>query len=1151
MTNKIKEGIRNFGLTSLAVDNATSVFLMTFMIMIFGIMSYDQMPKEQYPEAAFPTVFINTPYFGNSAKDIESLVTKPIEKELQSIEGVEDISSTSIQDYSVITAEFGTDMDMDDVIRKVKDAVDNAKKELPNDLDDDPMVVEVNASEFPIMTINMSGDFGMDELREYAEYMEDEIEDMDEISKVVIKGVLEREVKIDIDMIKMMSLKVSFEDIENAISAENITMSAGEIVRNDFRRAIRVVGEFETMEDIENVIVKSENQRPIFLRDIGKVTYGFKDRTSIARSDGFPVASLDVIKRSGENLLNASDKIKLVIEEAEKNVLPSDMKITIFNDQSINTRNQVNNLENSIISGVILVVIVLLFFLGLRNAVFVGMAIPLSMLTGIIVLHATGTTMNLVVLFGLILALGMLVDNGIVVVENVYRYMQNGKSGDVSAKQGTGEVAWPIIASTATTLAAFLPLAFWPGIMGEFMLYLPLTLIIVLSSSLFVALVINPVFTAKLMKVDKFKEDKAVRKRKRRNVLLGVLMMLVVALVGHLTKIYAMRNLLVLVAIITLINTFVLRGASIYFQKNIMVALERAYDRFVRMALHKLFPVATFAGTIGLLFFAIWLLSVKMPKVEFFPNIDAIYINAFVELPIGKDIEATNAIMLKMEERVTEAMAPYESIIESILSQIGANTADPNTPPEPGVTPHKARLTVAFVPTEDRDGVSTRDALDDLREAVLGVYPGVQVVVDQNASGPPAGKPVNLELSGESIDVLAIESEKLISYLNSYGIPGIEQLQADVKNGKPELIINIDRDAARRYQLSTYSIANAIRTSVFGKEVSKFKVGDDEYPIQLRLDPRYRHNVTDLLNQKVTFRNQSTGKIIQVPISAVATVTNTSTYSAVKRKNSDRVITIFSNVLEGYNANEIVAQLRDAMTEYDLPVGYNYEFTGEQEQQAEDMAFLANAFLIALFLIFIILVSQFNSLTSPFIIMISVLFSTIGVFLGYALTGMTISVIFTGVGLVSLAGVVVNNAIVLVDYISLLIKRKRLEKNVKSMFDLTKDEVKNAIIDAGSTRLRPVLLTAITTILGLIPLAIGFNFNFFTFISDLDPQYFVGGDNSAMWGPMAWTVIYGLVFATFLTLIVVPVMYWLAYRGKLVLRQLLSGKKENSITPAT
>jgi len=1150
MVNKIKEGIRDFSLTSLAVDNATSVFLMTFMLLMFGIKSYNDMPKEQYPEAAFPTVFINTPYFGNSAKDIENLVSKPIEKELQNIDGIKDIRSTSIQDYSVVTAEFETDMDMDDVIRKVKDAVDNAKKELPNDLDEDPMVVEVNASEFPIMTINLSGDFGMDELRRYAEYIEDEVEDIEEISKVDIKGVLEREVKIDMDMFKMMSLEVSFDDVENAISSENMTMSAGEIVRNGYRRAIRVVGEFETMADIESVIVKSENQRPVFLRDIATVTYGFKDRTSIARSDGFPVASLDVIKRSGANLLNASDKIKLVLEEAQKNVFPSNLKVTVFNDQSINTRNQVNNLENSIISGVILVVIVLLFFLGLRNAMFVGMAIPLSMLTGIIILHAFGITMNIVVLFGLILALGLLVDNGIVVVENVYRYMQSGKSGDESAKQGAGEVAWPIIASTATTLAAFLPLAFWPGIMGEFMKYLPLTLIIVLSSSLFVALVINPVFTAKLMKIEEMNEDAKKKRRKRRNVLLGVLIMLIIASLGHLTQVYAMRNLLVLVSIITLINTFFLRGASNYFQKHVMTALERGYDRFIRKALSKLFPLATFAGTFVLLIFATWLLSVKMPKVEFFPNPDPIYINAFVELPIGKDIEATNDIMLKMEERVTLAMAPYESIIESILSQIGENTADPNTPPEPGVTPHKARLTVSFVPTEERDGISTRDALDDLREAVLGIYPGVQVVVDQNAAGPPAGKPINLELSGESIDVLAIQSEKLISYLNNLNVPGIEELQADVKIGKPELVINIDRGAARRYQLSTFTIANAIRTAVFGKEISKFKVGQDEYPIQLRLDPKYRYNVTDLLNQKITFRNQSNGKIIQVPISAVATVENTSTYSAVKRKNTDRVITVFSNVLEGYNANEIVAQLREAMLEYDLPEGYNYEFTGEQEQQAKDMAFLANAFLIAVFLIFIILVTQFNSLTSPFIIILSVLFSTIGVFLGYALTGMTISVIFTGVGLVSLAGIVVNNAIVLVDYINLLLKRKRLEKGVESIFDLTADEVKESIIDGGSTRLRPVLLTAITTILGLFPLAIGFNFNFFTFISRLDPQYFIGGDNTAMWGPMAWTVIYGLVFATFLTLVVVPVMYWLAYKGKVFSRNLFSGGKENIATPA-
>lgn len=1151
MTNKIKEGLREFSLTSLAVDNATSVFLITFMILLFGILSYRSMPKEQFPEASFPTVFINTPYFGNSAKDIENLVSRPIEKELQQVTGVKDIRSTSIQDFSVVTVEFDADLEMEDVIRKVKDAVDLAKSELPTDLDEEPLVVELNASEFPVMTVNLSGDFTMDELREYSEYLEEEIEDIDEVSKVDIKGVLEREVKIDMDLIKMQSLKVSFDDVENAIRSENMTMSAGELVRNDFRRAIRVIGEFETIEQIENVIVKSEEQRPIYLRDIGSVTYGFQERTSIARSDKFPVASLDVIKRSGENLLDASDKIKEIIAEAERDVLPPDLKVSIFNDQSIYTRNEVNNLENSIISGIILVVLVLLFFLGIRNAMFVGMAIPLSMLTGIMILYFSGTTMNIVVLFGLILALGLLVDNGIVVVENIFRYMQEGNSGDDAAKYGTGEVAWPIIASTATTLAAFIPLAFWPGIMGEFMKYLPLTLIIVLASSLFVALVINPVFTAKLMKIDERADDVAVRKRKRRNVLTAVLIMLIIASVSHLTNVNWLRNLLVIAALIGLLNFFVLRKASLYFQNNIMPWLEEVYDRFVRWALHKWAPVGVFVGTIALLIFAIGLLGANMPKVEFFPETDPIYINAFVELPLGSDIEATNELMMKIEDRVTEAMRPYEGITEAILSQIGENTSDPNTPPEPGVTPNKARLTVSFVPTQERGDLSTKDALRDLREAVLGVYPGAKISVDQNAAGPPAGKPINLEVAGESIDTLAIHSEKIINYLNSLQIPGIEELQADVKIGKPELVVHIDREAARRYQLSTSAIAGAIRTSVFGKEISKYKVGEDEYPIQLRLDPRYRYSVTDLLNQKITFRDQTNGQIVQVPISAVATVSNTSTYSAVKRKNMDRVITIYSNVLDGYNANEIVAELREVMNDYPLPTGYTYEFTGEQQQQAEDMGFLVQAFGIALFLIFIILVTQFNSLTAPFIIMLSVLFSTIGVFLGYAVGGRTISVIFTGVGLVSLAGVVVNNAIVLVDFINLLIQRKKQEKGVDSLFDLTKLEVKEAIIAAGGRRLRPVLLTAITTILGLIPLAIGFNFNFFTFVSDLDPQFFLGGDNTALWGPMAWTVIYGLVFATFLTLIVVPVMYWLSYRLKLwTMGVFSSGSKTKGATPS-
>ena len=1147
LIDKVKQELREFSLTSLAVDNGTSVFILTLMILIFGMVSYNRMPKEQYPEASFPTVFINTPYFGNSAQDIENLITRPLEKELQQVNGVKDIRSTSIQDFSVITCEFNADLEMEDVVRKVKDAVDLAKSELPTDLDSDPLVQEVNLSEFPIVTVNISGDYPMDQLRDFAEYLEDDLEDIDQVSKVDIKGALEREVKINVDLPRMQSLQVTFQDIENAVAMENMNMSGGEILNDEFRRAIRVVGQFENVSQIEDIIVKSENQRPIYLKEIAEVEYGYKERTSYARSDGFPVVSLDIIKRKGENLLEASDNIKIAVDDAIANYFPEDLKVSLFNDQSVYTRTEVNNLENSIISGVILVVLVLLFFLGLRNALFVGMAIPLSMLLGILILNLTGTTINMVVLFALILALGLLVDNGIVVVENIYRYMQNGYSSWDAAKYGTGEVAMPIIASTATTLAAFVPLAFWPGIMGQFMKYLPITLIIVLTSSLIVALVINPVFTATFMKVDERAAELAGRNKKRRNTIIGIVIMLLIAALGHLYGILWIRNLLVMVAIVSLVNFFLLRPASFYFQNNFLKKLESSYDSFIRGALKKYTPLFVFVGTFALLFFAIVLMGIRSPKIIFFPEGEPLYVNVFAELPLGKDIEATNSIMKELEVKVSDAIEPYGKIVEAVLSQIGENTSDPNSPPEPGVTPHKARLTVNFVKTSERGGVSTFDVMEDIREAVKG-YAGVQIVVDKNADGPPAGKPINIELSGQSIDSLAIYSDQLIQFINSKNIDGIEELKADVKLGKPEMIVNIDREAARRYELSTFSIASAIRTSVFGKEISKFKDGEDEYPIQLRLKDKYRYNVTELLNQKVTFRNPSNGLITQVPISAVADVKYASTYTAIKRKNLERAITVYSNILEGFNANEIVADIQSEIEEFNLPTGYTYEFTGEQQQQAEDMEFLMLAFGIAIFAIFIIIVAQFNSIVSPFIIILSVLFSTIGVFLGYVITGRDISVIFTGVGLVSLAGVVVNNAIVLIDYVNLTIKRKWLELGLNNIYEMKKEDVKEAIIEGGGTRLRPVLLTAITTVLGLIPLAIGFNFDFFSLVSELDPHIFIGGDNTAIWGPMAWTVIYGLVFATFLTLVVVPVMFWLAYRMNFAIHNYRKRGKEGDLS---
>lgn len=1136
MENQNKNIFREFGLTSLSVDNSTSIFILTMIIILFGWQSYTSMPKELFPELVIPTIYVGTPYPGTSAPDVENLVTKPLEEEIQSVDGVKEIKSTNIQGYSTIIVEFGTDVKIPEALSDVKDAVDVAKSELPNDLPADPSVFDINFSEIPVVTVNLSGEYTVDELRGYGEYLQEKIELIDEVSKVEIKGALEREVKIDVDPIKMEARQISFDDIANAIQSENLNVSGGEIKANGFKRAIRVIGEFKNTTQIANIVVKSENQNPVYLRDIATVALGFEEASSYARSDGFPVVSLDIVKKQGENLLNAIDDVRKVVEEAKKDKLPAELEVAFFNDQSVDVRKQVNELENSIISGVILVVLVLMFFLGARNAMFVGLAIPLSMLMGILILNLIGVTLNLMVLFSLILALGMLVDNGIVIVENIYRYMQEGYSGWEAAKKGGGEVAVAIIASTATTLAAFTPLAFWDGMIGSFMFYLPITLIIVLSSSLFVALVINPVFTAAMMKVDEKADNDALRLKRRRNIMIWAATFVVLGIAAAVFGMKTARNFMIFALGLTLVNFFILRPATFVFQNNFLPWLEKTYDRFIRFALRGYMPSFIFAGTIGLLFLAFILLGVFPPQTVLFPATPPKYVNVFVEMPIGTDIEVTNKTALKIEEQIKETIEPYRVAVDAVLTQVGEGTGDPAMPAEPGNTPNKARVTVSFVVSEKRQGVNTAEVMDKIRKDLQG-FPGVNIVVDQDANGPPTGKPINLEITGEDIDKLAELSQDVFKTMNAANVDGVEELQMDVKLGKPELIIDINREAARRYGLSTYSIAMAVRTAVFGKETTKMKVGKEEYPIQIRLDQKYRNNVGALLNQRITFRNPGNGQIAQVPISAVADVRYSTTYSSIKRTDLDRSITIYSNVLDGYNPTEIIAELEEVLADYDMPEGYYYEFTGEQEEQEAAMSFLGTAFLVAFLTIFLILVAQFNSVLYPLIIILSIVFSTIGVFLGLVITQMDFVVIMTGIGIISLAGIVVNNAIVLVDYINFLREGKRSQLGLEKGQSLSKEEVKDAIVQAGKTRLRPVLLTAITTVLGLIPLAVGFNMNFGTLISDFDPQIFIGGDNVAFWGPMSWTVINGLVFATFLTLIVVPVMYWLFYRlSKFVLK---------------
>ncbi len=1108
---------KQFKLTTLSLKNRTTVFVLTAIIVLFGVNTYITLPKESYPEVKQPIVYVGTPHPGNSPIDMENLITRPIEKEINTIAEVDNIKSTSVQDYSTIIVEFTPETDIEDALTKVKDAVDRAKPELPTDLDQDPNVFEMNFSEFPVMNINLSGNYSLEELNEYAEYLEDEIEKLSEISKVEIRGVDEKEVRIKVDPYQLEARLVSFSDIENAVRAENTTLSGGNILEDGVRRTLRVLGEFDDPNQLLDIVVKHEGGNIVYLRDIAEVEFDYKEKENYARLRKDPVVMVDIIKRSGENLLIATDKINAILEDAKTDVFPPDITISKTNDQSQMTRDLVNSLENNIISGVILVVLVLLFFLGTRNAMFVGIAIPLSMFMAFLILGAFGLTINMMVLFSLIMALGMLVDNGIVVVENVYRLMEQGYSGWEATKLGVGEVAYPVMASTATTLAAFLPLAFWPGLMGEFMKFLPITLIVTLGSSLFVALVINPVLISTFMKVDT--QGNVNHRILLRNVAITV----GIGVLFFVMEATAIGNLALAFALLMLINVYLLVPASRRFQSVFLPRLEKVYSRTLDFALQGSKPYFFFWGTVGMLFFAIGLMAVRSPEVIFFPINEPKYVNVFVEFPVGTDIETTNEFTEEIEDKVLEVVRPYDFMVESVIANVGQGTSDPNDPSAFGQsdTPNKSRITVNFVEFKDRNGQSTTDIMTEVRDAVRG-FPGVTITVDKDAAGPPVGKPISIEVTGEDFATLIEITEEMKNFINESGIQGIEKLKTDLETGKPELIVDIDREKARRFGVSTFDIANEVRTSLFGKEISKFKQGEDDYEIQLRLNDKYRYDVDALLNKSVTFRDQSSGKLHQVPISSIAKAEISSTYGSVKRKDLDRIVTISSNVLSGYNATAINDDIKTLLADFSMPPGYEFRFGGEQEKQAEEMAFLSKALMIAVFSIFLIIVSQFNKVTAPFIIMMSVVLSTVGVFLGLVIFNMSFVVIMTMIGIISLAGIVVNNAIVLIDFIELSRKRKREELGTDK---LEMSDIISAITEAGRIRLRPVLLTAITTILGLIPLAVGINIDFVKFFSSYNADFYLGGDNVIFWGPMSWTIIFGLTFATFLTLIIVPVMY--------------------------
>lgn len=1139
---------KEFGISSWAVDNRVTVYILTFIIVISGLIAYITMPREDFPEIIENKVYISSVFPGNSAEDVEKLITKPLEKQIKNISGVTKVTSNSFQDYGMIIAEFDDNISIEDAKVKVKDKVDNSKADtdwpnLDNGSKVEPNVFELNISEeVPILNINLQGNYTTQQLKKYGELLQDAIEEVPEVKKVDILGVDDKEVEIAVDIFKMTAAQVSFDEIQNAIKYENMTLSGGNLISQGSRNNIRIVGEIKDPKELENVIVKSYGGA-VYLKDIATVNFKEKEKTTYAREKGTEVVMLNVKKRSGQNMISAIEQVKEKIKEAQENYLPKNLKIALTNDQSSRVEHQVDELSNHIIFGIILVMIVLMFTMGLRNSLFVGAAIPLSMMIAFAVLSAIGVTLNTMVLFGLVMGLGMLVDDGIVVVDNVFANMKKGMPRIQASKVGIGEIAWPVISSTATTLMAFLPFALWPGTMGKFMMYFPLTLSVVLSASLFVAMVINAAMTGGSMAL----EDKNITKNnlKLYTLILVIIGILFVVLgniydsklgraIGHLS--------IIGLGLIWAYHLKIFQWTQ-DFQHSFFPRMEKRYQVFLAKILTGKKAWIALGGIIAMLVLSFVLVGVFPRKVLFFPDNIPNQVIAYIEYPQGTSIEKTNKATLFVEKQVVEILKKYVDpntdenfLAESIVSQVGVGAGNPNVDAgSASETPFKGKVTVNFSEFKFRRGINTSDILEEVRTKVKGIA-GATVTVEKDANGPPAGYPISVQLTGTDYDQMLAEADKMIAFINSKNIPGIERLNKDINKESPELEVTVDRVNAGSLGITTGQLGFTLRRSVYGQEISTYKEGDDDYNITMRMQDDQRKNEDVLFNQSITFRNQNNGQIVQVPISAISKTEKTTTYNQIKRKNQKRIITIYSNVLTGYNGDEITKQIASDLKGYELPNGVTYSFSGVQEEQGKNQSFLMYALFLALAGITIIIVLQFNSVSKTMVIMFTVLLSFSGVFYGYVIANMDFVILMTMMGIISLAGVVVKNGIVLMDFFVLLLDKKVSDKQLESHDDLSLEEIKEVIIESGKSRLRPVLLTALTAVLGLIPLAIGLNFDFFTLVTDLNPHFFMGGDNVIFWGPLAWTIIFGLTYATVLTLVMVPVMFYLVKRTKYWLR---------------
>ncbi|MEO6819262.1 MAG: efflux RND transporter permease subunit, partial [Ginsengibacter sp.] len=1024
---KLGKNYKQFGPTSWSIKNKTSIYLLILFVSAIGVFEFVTLPKEQFPDVVIPTIFVQTINVGNSPMDIENLITRPIEKQIKGITGakIKSIKSTSLQDFSAITVEFETTVKTEEALQKVKDAVDKAKKDLPTDLTQEPNVLEISLSELPIMFVNLSGDYDMLSLKKFADDAKDKLEELSEITRVDIVGAPEREFQINVDNFKMQSAGVTFDDIAGAVQRENLNISGGLLEVGNMKRTLQIKGEFKNKYDIEKIIVRNSKGSPIYLTDIAQVKDTVRQSESYARLNGKNVVTLNIVKRAGENLIKTSDDVKASVKEMKGDILPSNLNVVITGDQSNKTRTSFNDLVNSIVIGFVLVLLILMFFMGVTNAFFVALSVPLSMFVAFLFLPAaeliTGSavTLNFIVLFALLFGLGIIVDDAIVVIENTHRIFTENKgkvSSTEAAKMAAGEIFVPVFSGTLTTLAPFFPLLFWPGIIGKFMIYLPTMLIFTLTASLIVAFIMNPVFAVDFMN---HPENDGVKRKSRVFKSKAFLIPLLAGIFFDLIHVPFVGNLLIFLSIIVVLYTYIFDRLIHQFQNNILPAIMNSYEKLLRWAVYKWRPVWLLAGTFVLLILSVLFFSARKVPVVFFPESAPNFIYVYLKLPVGTNVDYTDSVTRNIEQRVTKVLSGSDGkpnpAVESIISNVAVGASDPSSG-DRSTQPNLGRVQVSFVPFEKREGINTTPYLDSIRQVVKGI-PGAQISVAKESNGPPTESPINIEVQSENFDHLTTTAKSLKRYLDSLQIPGVEDLKLDVDLTNPEVTLSINRQRAMIEGVSTAQIGSQIRTALFGREVGKIKDGEDEYKIQLRNEEGQRKRLADLLTMNIAFRDISSGQMKSVPISSLVDVDYTSTYGSIKRKDVKRVITLFSNVLSGFTPTAVNVQLANAIKGFPIAnQDVTIKQTGEGEQQAETGAFLGKALLIALMLILFILVLQFNSVSKSVIVLTEIAFSIIGVLLGFSITGMTVSVVMVGIGVIGLAGIVVKNAILVIDF---------------------------------------------------------------------------------------------------------------------------------------